>query len=429
MPPTLSDNRLLRLVALCGLYVAQGIPFGFVTIVLVAYLAERGATSTEIGSVIAMTSLPWSFKFLWGPVIDRFTWPAMGRRRPWILAAQTAMAATLGFMVLVPDLAANARLVVALVCLINIFASLQDVAVDALAVDLLEPHERGKANGLMYGCSYGGSAIGGAGIGWVVGSAGLRAGLSAQVLMIMGIMLIPLLVRERPGEKLLPWSRGVAADDAVTGTAHSARELLGRLAAAFRRRSAWLGGVLALVAKFGVAVSSTVIVTLTIQELGWEQTEFTSFQGAVAMWFGLGGSVLGGFLADLVGARRLAMLTTIALGALWIVFGLGHADWTSAAFVKIVICAEALIYGVFTVSLFAIFMGVSSRAVAASQFTAYMAFMNLSNTAGAWRAGWLTEKLGEAQVFVAIGVLQMAIVGLLTWIEPESDNGSGNETV
>ena len=144
MAATLSEDRWLRIGALCGLYVAQGIPFGFVTIALVAHLADRGVSTADIGAVIAMTSLPWTFKFLWGPFIDRFSFPAMGRRRPWILFAQTAMATTLAVMIFVPDLADNVRVVVWLVCLTNVFASLQDVAVDALAVDLLPASERGR---------------------------------------------------------------------------------------------------------------------------------------------------------------------------------------------------------------------------------------------------------------------------------------------
>jgi len=406
--------------ALCGLYVAQGIPFGFVTIALVAWLADRGVSTEEIGAVIAMTSLPWTFKFLWGPLIDHYGIPSMGRRRPWILAAQTAMALTLAAMIFVPDLSENVRLVVWLVCLINVFASVQDVAVDALAVDLLEPRERGRANGLMYGCSYGGSAIGGAVIGGIMADAGLRMAIAVQVIMVLAIMLIPLLARERPGEKLFPWSKGGVSDAVESERARSPGELLMNLTKAFGARSAWVCAILALASKCAVAVSTTVIVTLTIQKLDWKQEEFTGFQGAVAVWFGLGGSVLGGFLADKVGARRLAMIATAVLGGVWLVFGLAPDLWDSRMVVKTMVCLEGLIYGVFAVSLFAIFMGVSWRTVAASQFTAYMAMMNLSNTGGAWCAGKLDGWLNEAQIYVAIGLAQVAIIGILSFVRVES---------
>ncbi|NQT83899.1 MFS transporter, partial [bacterium] len=92
----LSDNPRVRLAILCALYVAQGIPFGFVTITLKAYLTERGLGVAEIGNILAMTTWPWAFKWVWGPVIDRFQFLPMGRRRPWILLAQTFMALTIG---------------------------------------------------------------------------------------------------------------------------------------------------------------------------------------------------------------------------------------------------------------------------------------------------------------------------------------------
>ena len=103
----LTDNKWLRIGVFCALYVAQGIPFGFVTIALAAHLSGRGVGEADLGSVIAMTSLPWSFKFLWGPLIDRFGVPSMGKRRPWILFAQTSMALTIAVMLFVSDLSAQ----------------------------------------------------------------------------------------------------------------------------------------------------------------------------------------------------------------------------------------------------------------------------------------------------------------------------------
>lgn len=139
----------------------------------------------------------------------------------------------------------------------------------------------------------------------------------------------------------------------------------------------------------------------------------------MAVWFGLGGSVIGGFLADRMGPRKLAMAMTVALGMLWLLFGLGHGKWVDPMFIKAMVCAEGLCYGMFAVSLFAIFMGVSWKAVAASQFTAYMAIMNLSNTGGAWCVGRFQQWLSEPQIFMVLGLFQMAVAAILWWIEIE----------
>jgi PAT family beta-lactamase induction signal transducer AmpG len=210
------------LLTLCGLYVAQGIPWGFVTVTFAAWLAQpqQGITAEQLGPTLAVATLPWSFKFLWGPLMDRFTIRSLGRRRPWIILAQSMAILVLGSMLFVKDLAAMVwtsapeddpvtRAVFALVpgplaaliLLANVFISLQDVAVDALAVDLLEEKERGIANGLMYGSSYLGTALGGAGLGLVVAKLGIQAGLFGQALMLFAIMLLPIFFRERPSEQ------------------------------------------------------------------------------------------------------------------------------------------------------------------------------------------------------------------------------------
>ena len=79
----LSENKSLRMLTLCGLYVAQGIPWGFVTITFASWLAkpEQGITTGQLGPILAVATLPWSFKFLWGPLMDRFTIRRLGRRR------------------------------------------------------------------------------------------------------------------------------------------------------------------------------------------------------------------------------------------------------------------------------------------------------------------------------------------------------------
>ncbi|MEO1983368.1 MAG: AmpG family muropeptide MFS transporter, partial [Fuerstiella sp.] len=71
------------MTTLCGLYVAQGIPWGFVTVTFAAWLAQpkHNLSTAQIGPMLAVATLPWSFKFLWGPLMDRFTIPSMGRRR------------------------------------------------------------------------------------------------------------------------------------------------------------------------------------------------------------------------------------------------------------------------------------------------------------------------------------------------------------
>ena len=210
---SLTTDWNTRALSLCALYTAQGIPSGFISFTLIAYLAEQGYSAAAIGNMLFWVYLPWVFKFLWGPFVDNYHYLPMGRRRPWILSAQSGMVATVVIIALVPGIESKVALLTVLLFFHNCFASLQDVAVDGLAVDILNPEEFGKINGFMFGAKRFGTMVGGAGIGYLMGkytSLGIAGGLFLTVPLLLLIMCLPAFIRERPGEKLFPWSEGKA---------------------------------------------------------------------------------------------------------------------------------------------------------------------------------------------------------------------------
>lgn len=164
----LANQPRRRLAVLCGLYLIQGMPTGLISIGLAAYLAGKGLPVADVAQVLAVSWIPWGFKCLFGPLVDRFSGSSMGRRRPWMLAAQCGMALMLIVMIAVPALDERTTLLMVLIYCHNTFSSLQDVAVDALAVDLLESREHGRANGLMWSAKLSGIGLGGAGLGTVL---------------------------------------------------------------------------------------------------------------------------------------------------------------------------------------------------------------------------------------------------------------------
>jgi len=415
----LSDNPRLRLVTLCALYVSQGIPFGFVTITLAAYLSKRGMDEHVIGAIGALVSVPWALKWLWGPMIDRFGFLPMGRRRPWILLAQTFMVLTIGAMIAIPDLVTGVMALAWMVLIHNVFASLQDVSVDALAVDLLREEERGRANGLMYGSSYGGTFLGGAGLGAVLTCYGsLRVALIVQIVLLASIMLLPLLLRERAGERLLPWTKGRSMAPVRFDSAASLGELFAPLARAFSLRSTVLGAVLALGVKIASGVSVTMAVVFLIQRYQWSEAEYIAVNGNYGVWLGLAGSICGGFMADRLGARRLAGIATVLLGLVYIGFSCMQSYWSCKAFVTGFLLVQETLLSILSVSLFALFMGISWPVVAATQFTAYMALLNLSEAFGKRITGPLRDTMSVSEVYFYIGLLQIGLVLLLPLIDP-----------
>ncbi|MDG1002459.1 MAG: hypothetical protein P8P17_16900 [Pseudomonadales bacterium] len=84
MQLVLTENRHLRIASFTIFYVAQGLPIGLLMIAIPAWLAGAGATATEIASYVSLAGLPWGLKLFAGPIMDRFSYLSMGRRRPWV---------------------------------------------------------------------------------------------------------------------------------------------------------------------------------------------------------------------------------------------------------------------------------------------------------------------------------------------------------
>jgi MFS transporter, PAT family, beta-lactamase induction signal transducer AmpG len=405
----LSERRGLRLFTLCILYVAQGLPYGFVTVTLAAYLKENHLGKAELATLLAMTTLPWSFKWCWGPVVDYFQIPSLGRRRPWILFSQLMMFLSMGCVLFVPDLVADIRSLIVIVCIHNVFGAMQDVSVDALAVDLLTEHERGTANGFMYGSSYFGTMVGGAGLGLIVIHLGLRTAVSVQLTILASIFIVPLLFRERPGDRFIFPNWNVVKDEGGA----SFLSLFAEFAYAFRFPLTWLCALLALVVKIGMGVSLTTSVSVFIEHYGYTMEQYSLVMGGAAVICGLSGSVLGGVLADRIGASDLAFGAATMLGIVWCGFGLLEAHWAQDHWISGFLCLQEFFMSALTVSLFALFMGVAVPGVAATQFTAYMALLNLSTTFGVKMAGYIPETGEPGQIFIGMGLFQVVPIAIL----------------
>ena len=99
----LSENPLLRYFTFSSLYVSQGIPEGLTFFAIPAWMAVNGNTPAEIGGFIAIIGIPWSFKILVAPLMDRFSFLPMGKRRPWVIFGQLGLIISLFCMAFVND--------------------------------------------------------------------------------------------------------------------------------------------------------------------------------------------------------------------------------------------------------------------------------------------------------------------------------------
>lgn len=409
---SLAERPTLRLFTFCLLYVAQGIPWGFMAITLPSYLTKQGLDAAVVGTALAFTTLPFTFKWIWGPIIDTVTIRRFGRRRPWIIFAQGMMAVTVLAIVAIPSLTLEIELLAWMILIHTVFNALQDVAVDALAVDLLSEEERGRANGYMYGSKYFGGIVGGFGMASLIGEVGMRSALLAQVAVLVAIMFVPLFLKEREGTA--PPSIPLAT-------------LARGLGQAFSLRSTLVAALLVLGMHFAIGVINIAGRSLFMGELAWTPAEYTKLTGLWALAVGGIAAGLTGRLGDRFGRRKIAVIGSCALAAGWVVFALARGAWGNPTFVYALALYEAAAQGVVVVSVIALCMDLSWTKIGGSQFAAYMALSNFSTTLG-YQFGAKALSWWEIEgVYLVAAGYQVAILALLVPIDPHQTRRELND--
>jgi PAT family beta-lactamase induction signal transducer AmpG len=406
--PALTEHRTLRLFTLFVLYVAQGLPIGLFYFALPSWQAQNGATAAAIGGVLALTSLPWSLKLVNGVFMDRFAFLPMGRRRPWVIVAQGSIVIGLLAMAAANPDPLDAGLLGAFALAINIATSFQDVAVDGLAVDVLPAAEHGRANGFMFGGQAIGIAAGASLSGTLIAGYGLPAAMLALAGLVSGILMLVLVVRERPGERLLPWTKGASA-------ATNLGRQLGSFAAIVRivytsmADQPTLMAALALFlagATYGLMVG--LLPLLGVRALGWTDDTFANWAGRANLSAGLLGVFVFGFLTESLGPRRTFMLAMVAMAIAGVTFlgllPLAHCPALLVAAIFVFIALDNLR----TVSSAALAMRLCVPAVAATQFSLMMAVANLGISAASAGLGTLDRLGGIPAMLVALTVMGVA---------------------
>ena len=408
----LTESRTLRFFSFTVFYLAQGLPFGLVLYALPAFLAERGWEISAITSFVAIAQLPWSFKLLAGPMMDRFSLLAMGRRRPWVIFSQLALVLVGVTFMFFPGGLDDAVVLTALCFLLNSFAAMQDVAVDGMAIDVLPANEQGRANGFMA-------------LGQVMGSSGSTA-ISAFVLTTLGLYGVALMlvvgfglilgwsivVRERAGEKLLPWTEGEATARSKQMQAQSWKQIGVDLLKVLLLP----GSLLVMGGSFLFLLGHTFWIALTqiivVQDLGIASTEYSSWTAISTFIAAIAGLLVGLFI-DRRGVKLFYLLMLGCYGVLAIAVGLLEASWQLPAFLLSIAFIQAFIYQGAFVSFIAIHMNLCWVKVAATQFALYMAWVNLGRSLGPKMLSTLQPYLAKEQMFFAISACFFLAVVLL----------------
>lgn len=412
MRTALSDRRWLRFALLTSCYFAQGVPLGLLSVAIPPRLAELGYGVGDVALVGTVVGLPWAIKLLGGPFMDRFKFPAMGFRRPWVLAAQAGLTLSLIVLAFVP-LGADASLVPLMAAgfLVNAFAATQDVAVDGMAIDVLEMDERGRANAFMgFGQSAGRAAFG-AVCGYLLAQWGLAAGAIACAAMLAVVFVFATVVRERPGERLLPWTEGQASERAETAKRGFRAIFTDLMRVLFLPMSLLLVAV-EFINRVRDGMEVAVFPVFAVEQLGYTTIEYANFTAAVGLASALAGAMLG-FVIDRHGAKRFLLVALVGSAACHLVAGSLPSLWEDTEQVLVLAGLIYLFTQLIFVATIALFMNLCWPRIAATQFAIYMSLANLSRTVGSGSMVAVGDHLTFAQDFLIMGGLLAVAAGLL----------------
>ena len=423
--PNLLATARGRLTAFFLLYLTEGIPLGFAATAVATQLRRQGVGPAEIGAFVGAFYLPWAFKWAYGPVVDVFASARLGRRRGWILGMQVMMVLTLLSTVML-DLPRQLGLFTVILLVHNVFSATQDVAIDALAVNTLQEHERATANGMMFAGASLGQAVGGSGALFVAAQFGFQSSfyfVCGAILLVTAFVVLPMKEAADPAWEA---KRG--------GGLHAAlREMLSFVVNAFRSfvgtRGAFAGLGMALLPPgamcLGLALQSNLAVELGLPD---DQVAWLNLWSTV---IGAAGCVLGGLISDRVDRRKALNIYILLMSVpvLVLSFILQREGWITAdanktglhnaalGFLVGAFWVATLSYALFNGMMYstanAIFMDVTNPAVAATQFTAYMAMANLAISYSSIWQGIGIESWGYPTTMVIDGFFGLAYLLLL----------------
>lgn len=395
---------------------SSGLPLYLTSKALQAWMSIEGVDLGAIG-LFSLVALPYSLKFIWSPLLDRFVPPFLGRRRGWLVVTQVALIVAIGFMsVQQPKQALQLLAINAL--LIAFFSASQDIAFDAYRTDVLEPLEMGAGAGLTVL----GYRIALTVTGWLAFRLADQLPWPTVYLLISVLMAIGLLASfwaPEPRQQEIPPASLADAISLPFGE--------------FFQRSGLLRGFLILLFivlyKLGDALVNNMSTPFLLPNtgLGFTQTQVGDIQGGMGLLATIVGALAGGVILSKIGINR----------SLWIFGGL-QAMSNLAYFVLaqvgknysmlvLTINIENICAGLGTAAFVAFLMSLCNPRFSATQYALLSSLMAISRDILVAPAGTLAKATGWPLFFLISIVAALPGLLLLPVFAPwNSEQSHGN---
>lgn len=412
----LEKSAKLRLLTVFLFYFTQGVPVGLFFYAIPAWLASNGASTVAIASVVSASILPWTLKFFLGFLMDRYTYLPMGRRRVWIIGAQSTIVAMLLVAAVIAPGPTEIWLLAIMGFLANAGTAFQDVSIDSLAVDIMPDEQRAQAAGVMFGGQVLGISATTFVGGQLIATYGTTAGYLAAAAVVTCVLAFGVWVREREGEARFPWSQGNPHPRNLDIQVEAWKPLLIDSAKAMLAPVSLFALLIFLFRTIPSGVGEAYHPGLATNIGGWSQTDYTNTISAAQFAVGVFALTIGGWAVSKLGAQRSALIMCALVGIFALGFGLARGSWSdpwllTAYFWQLEFFATMLIVACVTIS-----MRLCDPRVAATQFTLYMAASNVGRPLGNSIAA-TADEIGSPQLmYFAVAAIHAVFVVILLWV-------------
>jgi MFS transporter, PAT family, beta-lactamase induction signal transducer AmpG len=391
--------RSWRLASVALQSFASGLPLGLVWIAIPTWMTQAGVDIKVVG-LFTLAQVPWTFKFLWSPLMDRYPPPFMGRKRGWIFVAQVALLGLGLWLAAVSDRPDAVWVIGMLTLAIGLAAATQDIAIDAYAVEVLRKEEQGAAVGART-AMYRAAMFASGGVAITLASPPYWPGSWKGVNYLMALCWIPLLV--------VTWRS--PEPETVPDPPRSLRQAVWEPFLDFLAQHRALE-ILAFVILYKLSDNLTQALTRPfLVQVGFSPADVGVVTGTIALVATLVGTFLGGLLTNSLGLGRALWI----FGFFQIFSNLGYALVAHVGANKPVMYAAVafelgstgLGSGAFGVLL----LRLTQKRFSATQFALLSSLFSISRVLAGPPAGLLADALGWRDFFVL--TLVTGIPGLL----------------
>jgi len=413
----------LRYFTFFYLYVMQGIPSGFALAAVYNFLIGQGLSARAVGSFAAVVGLPWTFQFVWGPLIDKYQYSIIGHRKQWVVLTQlVAMLASLSLL-LVHDPVRELTLLGLVFFVHSVFASIQDASVDAIAISVVPVAERGRVNAFMRAGSLAGWAMGGAALSYLLHHGGFGRAALVQSLVLLAFTVLTFFIKLERTDHLLPqFGAGQRPDQPVLSEEEnpSLGWLFRELWRSMVEKHSIRAFAIIILSYLAASLFGNAYTFYLIHSLRWADTQVSMLQGTWGSLLSFAVLMSGGVLVDRLGAGRLQRWVLIVMASFLLLFSCMAAGWgidaVGFAGLAMVNLADPLL----SVSAMPLLMAYCRPKIEGSQFTTYMALVNLCTVTASYLNGWLLDLTTAPRIGLGCGLLLTGLVLALYRLDPNS---------